>query len=69
MQAPRTPTSAHAARRLAACLALLSMLAACGYKGPLYMPPPPTDETLAAPPAPAPIPAAEAATPAPIQAK
>ncbi len=69
MQAPRTATSAHPARRLAACLALLSMLAACGYKGPLYMPPPPTDEALATPPAPAAVPAPEAATPAAIQAK
>jgi predicted small lipoprotein YifL len=69
MQAHTTPKSALAICRYAACLALLSTLAACGYKGPLYMPPPPPDETLAAPPTPAPLPAPEAAEPAAIQAK
>jgi len=69
MQAQSAPTSAYAVCRYAACLALVSMLAACGYKGPLYMPPPPPDESLAAPPTPAALPASEPATTAPVQAK
>ncbi len=38
------------ARRIAAA-ALLAALAGCGYKGPLYLPPPgPPDQTLTVPP-------------------
>lgn len=37
--------------RIVASLTFLSTLAACGYKGPLYMPPPPPPEAaLTAPP-------------------
>jgi len=46
------------ARRVAAA-SLLACLAACGYKGPLYLPPPPPNDALAQPPshiAPAPTP-------------
>ncbi|WP_414650906.1 LPS translocon maturation chaperone LptM, partial [Eoetvoesiella sp.] len=38
MQAPKPATSAPWASRLAAGLVLLSLLSACGLKGPLYMP-------------------------------
>jgi predicted small lipoprotein YifL len=69
MQARRATFTAQPLLRRLAGLTLISMLAACGYKGPLYMPPPPTDEALATPPAPAAVPAPEAATPAAIQAK
>ncbi|MGB3288920.1 MAG: lipoprotein [Burkholderiaceae bacterium] len=69
MQAQPAPTSFNAVRRYAACLALASMLAACGYKGPLYMPPPPPDETLATPPAPAALPESEPATTTPVPGK
>lgn len=58
MQASRTETPASFKYRIVASLALLPLLAACGYKGPLYMPPPPPEETLTTPPqAPAPRPA------------
>ncbi len=58
MQAPRATSSAPPVLRRLAGLALLSTLAACGYKGPLYMPPPPPpDESLTTPPTPAPAPA------------
>lgn len=41
----------HNGSRLLATLAATSVLAACGYKGPLYMPPPPApDESLTTPP-------------------
>ena len=44
--------------RLLACLSMVTMLAACGYKGPLYMPPPPApDESLTTPPPSATLPA------------
>lgn len=78
MQAPRSTTSAIGVCRLATGLFLVSMLAACGYKGPLYMPPPPApDASLTTPPTPAALPEAEAAgqagespasaTPSPVQ--
>ncbi len=51
MQAPRFSTPASSMLRIVASLTLLSSLAACGYKGPLYMPPPPPPEAaLTAPP-------------------
>jgi predicted small lipoprotein YifL len=37
------------ARRVAAA-SLLACLAACGYKGPLYLPPPPPNDALTQPP-------------------
>lgn len=50
MQTP-IKTLASSLGRTVASLALLSMLAACGYKGGLYMPPPPPpDESLTTPP-------------------
>jgi predicted small lipoprotein YifL len=55
MQAPKPATSAPWASRLAAGLVLLSLLSACGLKGPLYMP-----EPKAASPAPAKAPATDA---------
>ena len=59
-----TSISRSRAGRYAASLALLSMLAACGYKGPLYLPPPPPpDEALTTPPTPVNLPAAEAPAP------
>ncbi|WP_143705472.1 LPS translocon maturation chaperone LptM [Pollutimonas subterranea] len=57
MQAPRAPTAAHTFCRLAASVAVFSTLLACGYKGPLYMPPPPAPEaSLTTPPTPAGVP-------------
>ncbi|NYT75975.1 hypothetical protein H0A71_03090 [Alcaligenaceae bacterium] len=51
MQVSFVRASAHAVTRLAASAALLSLLAACGYKAPLYMPPPAApDQSLTAPP-------------------
>ena len=49
--------------RLLAGLVVLATLAACGYKGPLYMPPPPPppDESLTQPPTTAPATPADAA--------
>ncbi|WP_040548773.1 LPS translocon maturation chaperone LptM [Pusillimonas noertemannii] len=62
MQAPQTKTPASIKYRIVASLALFPLLAACGYKGPLYMPPPPPEDSLTAPPqsdmpAPSPAPA------------
>ncbi|MBF6616469.1 LPS translocon maturation chaperone LptM [Pollutimonas thiosulfatoxidans] len=54
------------ARRYAGAVVVLSTLAACGYKGPLYMPPPPDpDESLTTPPQsiPAPSPATPTSSP------
>jgi len=51
----------HRALRTAAGVALFSALAACGYKGPLYMPPPPPpDASLTTPPRAASLPEPEA---------
>ena len=50
MQASRTRTSASYKYRIVASLVALPFLAACGYKGPLYMPPPPPQESLTVPP-------------------
>lgn len=79
MQAPRATTTARTFCRTAASFALLSTLLACGYKGPLYMPPPPLpEESLTAPPTPASLPEAEstdqgknpdAAAPSPVRAQ
>jgi len=52
MQAHQSATPALSAGRLVAGLVLLSLLSACGLKGPLYMP-----EPKAASPAPAKAPA------------
>ncbi|MDX3895047.1 LPS translocon maturation chaperone LptM [Pusillimonas sp.] len=57
MQASRTKTPASVTYRIVASLAVSTLLAACGYKGPLYMPPPPPQDSLTAPPQPAPTPA------------
>ncbi|CAM5511230.1 Putative lipoprotein OS=Eoetvoesiella caeni OX=645616 GN=DFR37_102245 PE=4 SV=1 [Eoetvoesiella caeni] len=67
MQALRTATNARSMSRIVASLALLTSLSACGFKGPLYMPPPaPPDASLTTPPTPkaAPEQAAPAAAPA-----
>jgi len=52
MHVRRTSTSARPAFRIVASLSLLACLAACGYKGSLYMPPPPPapDASLTVPP-------------------
>ena len=77
MQASHNTTPAQSVYRIVASLALLSALAACGYKGPLYLPPPPPpDASLTTPPASATLPeagtpadnASDAATPSPIRA-
>lgn len=72
------PASCHGLFRIAGMLTLTLMVGACGYKGPLYMPPPPPapDTSLTTPPSgpgntslTAPDdgqPAAEAALPAPV---
>lgn len=46
------PASQGAARRIACTLGMALALGACGYKGPLYMPPPPPapQESLTTPP-------------------
>ena len=57
MQASRTKTPASVTYRIVATLALSTLLTACGYKGPLYMPPPPPQDSLTTPPqGPAPTP-------------
>jgi predicted small lipoprotein YifL len=51
-----TTLTGHLYRVLAGA-ALLATLGACGFKGPLYLPPPPAvDAKLAAPPTPQPLP-------------
>lgn len=63
MQASRTKTPTLLRYRIVASLALLPLMAACGYKGPLYMPPPPPDESLTTPPpASTPAPAAQSSS-------
>ncbi|HUH88678.1 MAG TPA: lipoprotein [Pusillimonas sp.] len=59
MQASRPKASVSYKYRIVASLFMLPLLAACGYKGPLYMPPPPPpEESLTTPPqAPMPSPA------------
>lgn len=58
MQASFSMSSALPLCRIAAGAVLLSALAACGYKGPLYMPPPPPpDAALTKPPTSATLPA------------
>ncbi|HUG58440.1 MAG TPA: lipoprotein [Candidimonas sp.] len=78
MQAPRTSTPARTVSRIVASFALLSTLLACGYKGPLYMPPPPAPDAALTTPPPAPAnmaapetpeQAGEAARTSPVQAK
>jgi predicted small lipoprotein YifL len=64
MQAPLLQTAALSVRRLALGLPLLLALGACGYKGPLYMPPPPApDDSLVAPPTSGAVPPASGAIP------
>ncbi|AEC21393.1 hypothetical protein PT7_2853 [Pusillimonas sp. T7-7] len=77
MPKPQDPTRNKTGPRLLAGLLMAAMLTACGYKGPLYMPPPPApDESLTTPPASTTLPATEAgspveepssATPSPVQ--
>ena len=51
MQASSTTTTAASVTRIVASFALLATLSACGYKGPLYLPPPaPPEESLTRPP-------------------
>ncbi|MFT0545421.1 LPS translocon maturation chaperone LptM [Allopusillimonas ginsengisoli] len=51
MQVSPARANVHAVTRLAASVTLLALLAACGYKGPLYLPPPAApDRSLTAPP-------------------
>lgn len=51
MQVSSVRTNVHTVSRLAASVTLLALLAACGFKGPLYMPPPAApDQSLTAPP-------------------
>jgi len=52
MQAPHTAARTTLVSRIVTSLALVSALGACGYKGPLYLPPPPEapDASLTAPP-------------------
>lgn len=65
MHAPRATTPARTFCRIAAGIAVLSTLLACGYKGPLYMPPPPMpEESLTTPPTPANVPGPESNEPA-----
>jgi predicted small lipoprotein YifL len=69
MQASSVPARARHTPRIVASLFLLALLAGCGYKGPLYMPPPATNASLAKPPQSVQLPAAgsaddSAATPA-----
>lgn len=71
MQASPTTTNARSARHIVASLSLLALLSACGYKGPLYMPPPPPpDASLTTPPKPGAQPeTAEPAAPVAIPEK
>lgn len=50
MPASSVPARARHAPRIAASLFLLALVAGCGYKGPLYMPPPAANASLAKPP-------------------
>ncbi|HUH60120.1 MAG TPA: lipoprotein [Candidimonas sp.] len=60
MHATRAHSPGKLFFRLAGSIALLSSLLACGYKGPLYMPPPPApDASLTTPPQPSTPPKAE----------
>ncbi|NYT58382.1 lipoprotein [Alcaligenaceae bacterium] len=54
-------THCKTAFRLLAGLSLAAMLTACGYKGPLYMPPPAPDASLTTPPTSTTLPDSEAA--------
>ncbi len=70
MQASITTTPAHSMYRIVASFALITMLAGCGYKGPLYMPPPPPpDASLTTPPAAPAMPDDAAQTPPPALSK
>ena len=50
---PKTPIAGQAVQRIGCAVGLMLALSACGYKGPLYMPPPPPapDAELTTPPA------------------
>lgn len=77
MPKPQDLTCSKAGYRLLTSLLMATMLTACGYKGPLYMPPPAPDESLTTPPTSTTLPAPEAggqsgepssaATPSPVQ--
>jgi len=60
------PKSLRLLAALLGGLTLSAALGACGYKGPLYMPPPAPDETLTAPPQPADLPAEDSPIPSPV---
>lgn len=73
MQASSGPIPARHTPRIVASLILLSALAGCGYKGPLYHPRPPAPKaSLTKPPSTVPLPAGNGAdattTPADISA-
>ena len=78
MPKPQDSRRSKSGARLLGGLFVAAMLTACGYKGPLYMPPPPApDESLTTPPTSATPPAdpggarsgapASGATPSPVQ--
>ncbi|MCB5364678.1 lipoprotein [Pusillimonas sp. CC-YST705] len=50
MLASRPTAHAFSLSRIVAGFVLTAGLAACGYKGPLHMPPPPPDEASVMPP-------------------
>ena len=52
MQTPRSIVTGPFVRRAGISLTMLVVLGGCGFKGPLYLPPPPApDATLTTPPA------------------
>lgn len=55
-------------RRIACTLGMATVLGACGYKGPLYMPPPPPapQESLTTPPSGLVTPSADSAQTVPV---
>jgi predicted small lipoprotein YifL len=57
MQTPRRTVTAPFIHRAALSLTVLLALGGCGFKGPLYLPPPPAPEaSLTTPPAASPAP-------------
>ena len=61
MQASSGPAPARHTPRIVASLILMALLAGCGYKGPLYLPPPPAPKaSLTKPPQSVQLPPADA---------